>query len=808
MFETLTLDARHAMRALARSPVFVVVTVLSTAFGVGVNTAVFSWLDNLVLHPFPAVARPDRVVGVETLSPGGVESPVSYPTVREWQREAHTVVTVAAWTMTRASARAEGDRNAAPIVAMLVAGGYFDVLGTQVLLGRPMTREDDRARTPVAVLGYEYWRRQYDADPGSLGRTVFVNGLPFTIVGVAAPHFTGTYAGVVPDIFVPLTLHPALTGQNMLDDPRARAFQVVARLAPGATPQDCQRELDAMTRRSSAAAGDRPIIGAVVKDIRTQYLGGVMAPILSATLVITVVLLLVGCANIGSLLVVRATARSSELAVRLALGASPLRLARLVLVEAVLLIAVGAGGGVAVAHIGRGWLVSLFPTGAFPLTLPIELNSRVLLFALGLVAAVTVLCAGIPAGRAALSAPASALRVARQSSGRSPGRLRAFVVSTQLAFALLCVVTGALFVRALEGSAAVDVGFRGPASVLLVGTDLGAARLNDTATAMALRQVLTRTRALPGVVGATAATAVPLGLGGVRMVDMRVDGFTPAPDETMSAFRAVVGSEYARTLGIRVVTGRDLTDADRAGTTPVALVNAEFARRFWPNENPIGRRVDAGHGWATVVGVLATGKYGTLAEPPQLAVYLPLEQWPQRTVTLHIRTGTDPLALVPLVRDVLSGIHPDLPALQARTLAMHINGATFVPRVGVRVIGFFAAAALALAALGLYGALAIAVALRSRELAIRVALGAGRWRVLRSVGGQLGQIAFLGLGLGTALVVFAGRVLQGKPLELGALDPGTYMIAIGALLVAIAAAATAPTWRALRVEPIAVLRGD
>ena len=808
MVDTIALDARHALRALARSPVFVVVTVLSTAFGVGVNTAVFSWLDHLVLHPFPAIVRPDRVVGIETESPGGVESPVSYPTVREWQSEARTIARLAAWTIVRASARAEGDRNAVPIIAMAVSGGYFDVFGTTASLGRAVSGGDERARTPVVVLGYEYWRRQYGDDPRALGRTLFLNGLPFTVVGVAAPRFTGTYVGVVPDVFVPLTVQPALTGQNVLDDRSARAFQVVARLAPGVTPRDCRRELDAITRRLSESAGDRPVIGAVVKDIRTQYLGGLMAPILAATLTVTAILLLVACANIGSLLVVRATARSSELGLRLALGASPARLARLVLIEAMMLIAAGGVVGVAFAGIARAWLIHLFPMGAFPLTLPIELNGRVLLFALGSAAAVAVLCAGIPAGRVALSPPASALRTAKQSSARSPGRLRSLIASVQLAFSLLCVVTAGLFWRELQRSAAVDVGFRDPTSVLLVGTDLGAARLNDTATAAALRQVLTRVRAIPGVTSATAATVVPLGLGGVRMVDVRVEGFTPAPDETMSAFRTLVGSDYARTMGVRLVTGRDLTDADRVGATPVALVNAELARRFWPNDNPIGRRIDAGRGWATIVGVLATGKYGTIAEPPQLAVYLPLDQCPQRAVTLHIRTAADPVALVPRVRDVLSGVHPDLPALQARTLAMHVAGATFVPRVGTRVIGFFAAAALALAALGLYGALAITVALRSRELAIRIALGADRGRVMSSVAGQVGWIAGVGLLCGTVLVAFAARVLQAKPLELGAIEPGTYLMGVGVLLLAIVASATVPTWRALRIEPIAVLRGD
>ena len=808
MLETFLLDARHALRSLARSPTFVVITVLSTAFGVGVNTAVFSWLDTLVLHPFPAVEQPDRVVGVESVSPGNVESPVSYPMVREWRRTARTVSRLAAWTITRVAGRAEGDRSAAPLIAMAVSGAYFDVFGTTGALGRVLTEADERARAPVVVLGYEFWRRQYGEDPRALGRTLFLNGVPFTVIGVAGRRFAGTYVGVVPDVFVPVTLQPALAGRDVLDDGRARVFQVVARLAQGATAADCQRELDALTRRLSHDAGDRPVVGAVVKDIRTQYLGGIMFPILSATLVVTGMMLLIACANIGSLLVVRATARSRDLALRLALGAPPRRIARLVLTEATMLTVAGGVVGVALANVARGWLVSLFPTGAFPITLPIDLNVRVLLFALGSVVTVTMLCAWLPALRAVTSPPASALRTVKQSFARSGTRARSAVASLQLAFSLVCVVTAGLFVRALQRGTSVNVGFSDPKSVLLLATDLAAARFGDTARVVALRQVLARTRALPGVVNASAATVVPLGLGGVRTVDVRVEGYAPAADESMSAFRNLVGSDYAHTLGMRVMAGRDLTDADRSEGTPVALVNEEFARRFWPNGSAVGERLDAGHGWATIVGVLANGKYGTLSEAPQLAVYLPLEQWPQPAVTLHIRAAANPLALGPLVRDILSAVHPDLPALQPRTLAAHIEGATFVPRVGVRVIGAFAVAALALAGLGLYGALAITVALRSRELAIRMALGAGRGSILRSIGGQLGRIAGAGLSLGTVLLVFAVRALRTQPLDISGIDRVTYVIGMGVLVVAIVVAATLPAWRALRVEPIAALRGD
>jgi len=476
------------------------------------------------------------------------------------------------------------------------------------------------------------------------------------------------------------------------------------------------------------------------------------------------------------------------------------------LLEAAFLTIAGGVAGVALAQFARGTLTSLFPIGAFPISLPIELNARVLAFALGSVVVVMIVCSWFPTARALASPPASALRAGKPSGDRSGTRARASVVSLQLALSLLSFVTAGLFVRTLQRSATVHVGFVDPQSVLLVGTDLAAARLDDSAAVTALEQILVRIRALPGVTNATAATVVPLGLGGVRTVDVRVDGFTPDVNESMSAFRAVVGSDYARTMGIPVLSGRDLTDADRNRATPVALVNETLARRFWPNASALGRRVDAGHGWATVVGVVADGKYGTLMEAPQLAVYLPLPQWPQRAITLHVRTAGDPLALIRSARDVLTSVHADLPALQPRTLLSHIGGATFVPRVGVRVLGAFAISALVLAAFGLYGALAVAVSLRSRELGIRRALGAPHSAIMWSIGRQIAFVVASGAAVGTVLAVLAARALRMQMPDVGPIDTATYLAGVGALLVAVAFAACIPARRALRVDPLVVLR--
>ncbi|MGH7679295.1 MAG: ABC transporter permease, partial [Gemmatimonadaceae bacterium] len=621
---TLLLDLRHTARSLRRAPGVVAIAVLSIALGVGANTLVFSWMDNLVLHPFPALRAPDRLVGIETAFPTGDGGPVSFPAFLEWREGSRAFSGMAAWSLARVSARRAGENGSTSLIAMLTSGDYFDVLGGIPHIGRTPASEDERARAPVAVLGYEAWRREFGADTATIGRVVHLNGAPFTVVGVAPPKFVGTYLGVVPDLFVPVTLQPLLTGVKQLEDRKARSFQVVARLADEATLGTAQRELDALARRLSESHGERPILGATVTEARMRYLGGLVSPLFSATLVVTGILLLVACANVAGLLLVRATARSAEMSLRLAVGAARSDLWRLALLESGILAVAGSGLGVLLAYAGRGVVSWFIPTTTFPITLPIEINGRVLGFAIGVAVVASLLCALIPALRSSGSAPGAVLKGASQTLAPSASRLRLGIVASQLAFSLVCLITAALFVRSLRQAGDLDLGFSAPARVLLVNTDLAPAQAPDSARAVILRDVLRRVRALPGVEHASAATFVPLGFGGRRVSPVRVDGYTTRPDEDMSVIVIRAADDYAATMGITVVTGRDVATQDRTDTEPIALVNEIFARRWLGTTSPVGRRIDLGRGWATVAGVLRDGKYGTLTERPQPVVYVPI----------------------------------------------------------------------------------------------------------------------------------------------------------------------------------------
>jgi predicted permease len=783
--------------------------VLSIAVGVGANTAVFSWMDNLVLNPFPGIREPDRIVGLETGFPDGDAGPVAFLTLDDWRRGSRSFDGIAAWSMARVSARRDGEHASTSLVTTLVSGNYFSVLGGAVVAGRPISADDEATRTPVAVLGDAAWRREFGADPAIIGRPLYLNGEPFTVVGIAAPRFVGTYLGVVPDVFVPITLQPKLTGVDSLGDRDARSYQALARLAPEVTVAAAARELDALARRLSDGYGERPVLGAVVKEARLRYLGGLVSPILAATLVVTSLLLLVACANVTGLLLVRATARSSEMSLRRALGASGTQVARLVLVESAVLGATGGLLGVVFAYLSRDVLYAFIPTATFPITLPIALNGRVLSLAAATAMAASLLCGFVPILRLRRAPPGLALRGSGRALAPAASRLRLVIVGGQVAVSLTCLVTAGLFLRGLHSAAAIDLGFGRPEGVLLINTDLSSARIDADRRRETVHAILREVRAVSGVDRASVASFVPLGFGGRRVSAVRVDGYAPRADEDMSVLRIAAGSDYAAAMSFALLDGREFTAADRDNGRPLALVNAAFARRFWPGASALDRRIDFGSGWATIIGVLRDGKYGTLAETPQAVAYLTPEQGPVPVFTLHVRTSGAPLALVEPVRAALRRVHADLPVLQPRTLEDHISASTFVPRVGAALLSVFGGVALLLAAVGMHAAMAFAVATRTRELGIRVALGAGGRDILHVVMHQALLVTGAGVIAGAVLSTILGQVLRARLPELGHVPPlDVAALGAGGLLLAAAAglAALAPASRALRVDPTTVLR--
>ena len=799
-------DIRRAARSLLRSPYVTIVAVLSIGLGVGAATAVYSWMDGLVLHPFPAVREQDAIVGIEVGEPNGGMGAWSYRTFNELAQGLRSYSGMAAWNIIRVSVRLPSEEVSTSLLATDVSPTYFDVLGVRPVLGRAITAADVETRAPVALLGDRYWRERFQGDPGVIGRTLLLNGVAVQVVGVLPPGFSGVYTGVVPQFDVPITLQPTLTGVDLLTDRKIRRWLVFARLGPGVTREAALRETDGLAKRISAGYGDRPAPGATVMFLRVQFLGATLSPFFSALLAVTGLLLALAAANVASLLVVRADARRHETAVRVALGASRARVFQGVLAESALLAIAGSALGVAIAYLGRGALYSFVPRGPFPLSLTVPVDLRVLAAALGAATLVTLACGLAPARASMRVAPQGALAAGARSLARAGTRLRTAIVTGQLALCVVFLVLAGMFVRGLQRATAIDRGFSDPEHVLLVSTNLSAGRFSDSTGEAALTQLLTRLRALPGVRAASVATMVPLGFGGVDVFEMKAEGYAPAQGEDMTVNRSFIGTDYAATMRIRVVEGRDLLAADRAGAPLVAIVNETLARRFFPGGTAIGRRFDAGRGWATIVGVYRDGKYETLDERPVPMAYLPVAQWYQPSLTLHVRTAEEPTLLTEPIRRTLQSVHADLPALQPRTLSEHVSAATFVPRIGSALLGAMAAAALALCVVGLYGALAVAVTMRQKEIAVRMALGATRGAVMWVVARSAMAITAAGLAIGAMLALAAGALVRTELTSVAPSEPLVYLAAFAVLAAAAAIATWVPARRAVRLAPAQLLR--
>jgi predicted permease len=808
--DTFWLDLRYAARALYRTPYVTIAAVVSIGLGVGASAAVFTWMDAAVLHPFPAVADEGRLVGIEVGEPNGGMGAWSYQTFKELRDATHSFSGMAAWRLIRVASREPGEIGSAPMLVTTVSGTYFTVLGVRPVIGRAITSADVDARAPVAILGSQYWLDRYRGDPSVIGKTLLLNGQTVTVVGVAPPRFSGIYTGVVPQLYVPLSLHPILSGVNTLDDRKNRSWLVFARLAPGISIDEARKDADATAKQITASYGDRPAPGAWMAYLRVEFLGSALAPLLTAMLAVSVLLLLLASANVASLLLVRGDGRRAEIALRRALGVSTWRIVRVPLIESAFIAVAGSVVGIATAYLARGILYAFIPHGAFPISLSMSLSWRVLVAALAGAIGITVAC-GLGPSLAGLWVSASSVAATQASSRmvtRGRSAVRSSIVSGQLALSVVALVLAAMFVRGLQAATSVDVGFSDPEHVLLVDTDFNAARLTGPNGVAMLELLLQRLRAVPGVGSATVASMVPLGFGGRRIVEMRVERYAPAPNENMSAERAHVGSDYAATMKIRVVRGRDVSDNDRAVTLPVALVNEAFVKRFFPEGDAIGHRVDAGRGWSTVVGVLHDGKFDRLDEPLHPVVYVPTTQWFLPAMTIHVRAAGDPHALAEPVRRVLASVNVDLPAAQARTLAEHISASTFVPRTGAMVVGAFALMALLLSVVGLYGALAFSVALRSREIALRLALGAQQSAMAGSVIWQALAIAGAGIAAGGALALVGGSLVRAKIPQVATGDPMVAAATALVLLIVTALASWIPARHAMRVDPATALRAD
>lgn len=817
--EQVSTDLKLAARLLVKNPGFTAVALVSLALGIGATTTIFSLLNALLLQPLPG-RQPARLATVYTSDFSGPRyGTSSYADYLDFRAGSPAFEGLAAYGA-KPLLFTEGSESQR-VLAQLVSGNFFDVLGLPARFGRTILKGEETAgEHPVIVLSDAFWRSRFAADPGVVGRAVALNGKPYTIVGVGPAGFAGLIRGVGVDLFVPVAMDPSLTG-DPLDSRGNRGLLLIGRLRPGAGVEEARAELALVARRLHASHPDswtdrqgKPRAVSVLPEDASRVLPIVRGPIsafLGVLFAAVALVLLVACSNVASLLLARANTRRREIAVRVALGAGRGRLVRQLLTESLLLGGLAGVLGVALAELSIRLILAFQPPLPFSLALGLELDARVLLFALALSLATGVVFGLLPALRASRTGPRAALQ-ARGTDARSKRgiALRDLLVTAQVAGSLVLLVSAGLLLRSLGNAQAIDPGFD-PERALVFSLDLQAQGYDPARGAAFYAALQERLQATAGVTAASFATYLPLTLGGERR-GMRVVGYEPGAGEDMEIASSFVGASYFEAMRTAIVRGRGLTEQDAPGGRAVVVVNEAFVRRYWPGRDGLGERLALG--WdesevvMEVVGIARDGKYASLGEAPTPYVFFPHRQLYRSQMAVVVRTESDPTALVAQMRRQVHALDPTLPVYDVKTLSAHLGTSLFPARAAATLLGLTGALALLLAALGLYGVLSYLVTLRTREIGVRVALGARREDVMRLVVGRGVKLAGAGLAIGLLASFGVTRFLSFLLYGTSPLDPATFAVVVALFAVVTLVAAWAPARRAASVEPLVALRED
>lgn len=817
MFDTWLQDVRFALRLLRKSPLFTVTAALSLAIGIGANTAIFSVANALLVRPLPGLAAPDRLVDLGRTTRGEGFDTVSYPYYRSVRERATTLAGIYAYHLEPTPMSLGGRAEAERVYGTMVSGSYFPTLGTRPVVGRLLRDEDDVTvgGHPVAVISHELWERRFATDPGIVGQSVVLNGRPFTVVGVTPRGFQGTTL-LRSDVWVTLSMlseaAPRMT-PRMLTERRIVWLVMGGRLANGVAVPQAQAE---MTAIGAALEREYPddYQGRGIVVARSALVPGrisMVAAFLGLLMGIVGLVLLIACVNVAGMMLARAAARRREIAVRLAIGAGRARLIRHLLTESLIVFAAGGVAGVILSRWLTSILLAVLPTLPVPIALDIPTDWRVMGFAIVLCLAAAVLSGLAPALQASKADLVPALKTEGLDAGPSRLRLRNAFVIGQITMSLLLVIVAGLFTRALQHAASIEPGFD-QNQVDVVSLDLSIAGLNEDTGAPFVRGLLERVRALPGIASATAAVDLPLdggrmGLGGLRLPG---SSSTDRRDEIFADWN-VIDLDYFKTMRIGLVRGRDFSEADTRTSPRVAIVNEALARRAWPGEDPIGRRLivsnpDETHE-VTVAGVAADAKLISLGGTVEPFIYAPLAQQHMPRLSLLVKTASATSA-IPQVRALLREVNPNLPVSQALPLR-EVTAIGLVPqRIAVSVAGSLGIVGLVLAAIGIYGVTSYSVSHRTREIGIRVALGADQGRVLRLVLRQGLILTAIGVAIGLGLAALGSSLVESLLFGVRGLDPVTFAGACLVFALVTLTASFIPARRAARINPISALRAE
>ena len=835
LLETFWQDLRYGARLLRKSPMFTLVAVVTLALGIGANTAIFSLTYQVLLKNLP-VPHPEELVVLRspgfkeggTSSDGDYAASFSYPIYKDLrERSGQVFAGLLARFAVGLSVSGQGPSERAS--GELVSGNYFEVLSVNPALGRIFGPEDETVAgaNPVAVLSYGYWTSRFGNDPSILNKQISVNGTPLTVVGVSQAGFTGVQVGKLPDIFIPITMKAQMTPSwDGLDDRRRHWVAILGRMKPGMSRDGAQAALQAIFH---------PILEAEIPleripdKVKPRFLARKLLlqngshgrpvlqrdarqPLLYLTAMVGLILL-IACANLASLLIARGEGRQKEIAVRLSLGARRQRVLRQLLTEGILLALAGGLSGLAIAPLILHTILNALPGDAGLLGLNADLDFRLLVFALALALATTVLFALMPALRLVrVNAQASLKEQGNSASGgASAVGLRKWLMAGQVTLTTVLLAGAGLFTQSLINVINVDPGMRTDHMVQFsIAPQLSRYTMPQT---LDLIQRLRRTIAAQPGVQSVSAAEVPVFAGDTVSGDMTVEGYAAGESEGPEASKNWVAPDYFSTMKIPLLAGREFHDSDTAGSAKVAIINHTLARRYFAGRDPLGRRIVFGRGDVQpdieIVGVVQDSKHEDAVTPIAPFVYLPLAQEKSAAgITLYVRTAQDPRALAATLRATVAGLDPALPVYDLKTLNEQVKDSAFADRLLAFLSLWLGLLAAMLAALGLYGVMAYVVARRAREIGIRMALGATRdkvaWLVLREV---LRMTSF-GLAIGLCVAVVAGKLIQSQLFGVNGASPFILALTV-LLLVAVAlAAGILPARRAAHVQPMEALRSE
>jgi putative ABC transport system permease protein len=805
-FDTVRQDIHYAIRRLLKSPGFTLVAVVTLGLGIGANSAIFSVVNGVLLQPLP-YPEPDRLVGMYHVTEGD-RAPMSGPNFLDVMRAARSLENGAAVTRSRLILTGEGEP--VRLEGARVSASLFNVLRVRPILGRTFNADENTpGRTNVAVLSHGLWEQRFGSDRGVIGRRIQLDGESTEVIGVMPAGFSFPADR---DVWLPIEYDGSFVSKSR----GAWYLTVVGRLKPGVTPEQSAAEIETIGRNLAKQYPDEngtigmttvPLHEALVRNVRRSVL-----VLLGAVGFV----LLIACANVANLLLARAAARESEMAIRTALGAGRARLIRQLLTESVILAICGAALGLLLAIWGVAFLTGMQPQGV-PRLEAVRIDGTVIAFTI-VVALVTGVLFGLVPAVHVTSGLATSLKEGGRGavSSRGGSRMRGTLVIAEMALAVMLLAGAGLLIRSFVRLQAVDPGFA-PEQTLSFELILPDTRYKEDAPRVAFfDRLLPELRGLPGVRSAGAVMGLPLS-GMAFNISFAIAGRPPVPPAQQPAMEVRVASaDYFSTIGIPIKRGRAFADTDREGTPRVVLLTESAARQYFPGEDPLGKKITLGWGkgpgkpraGGEVVGIVGDVKDAGLNEPNPAEIYLPLRQWPVSAMSVVIRTTTPPTALAEAVRKAVYAVDPNLPVANMRTLDQIVSKSISQPRFYMTLLAIFAAVALVLAAIGIFGVLSYGVAQRTREIGIRMALGAQEATVVTLVVRQALMLVLTGVIAGTLAALFLSQTMTKMLFDVAPTDPATFG-GVAALLVAIALLASyLPARRAARVDPIVALRTE